>query len=77
MLFKYTLRLQRLYYFVTVILAPLVASALGAVGIGGFWGSVIAGAVVGAIGVHFELIDEDISLDGIVNYKITHELKAS
>ena len=31
----------------------------------------------GGIGVHFELIDEDISLDGIVNYKITHELKAS
>lgn len=31
----------------------------------------------GGIGVHFELIDEDISLDGIVNYKMTHELKAS
>lgn len=31
----------------------------------------------GGIGVHFEHIDEDISLDGIVNYKITHELKAS
>lgn len=31
----------------------------------------------GGVGVHFEQIDEDISLDGIVNYKITHELKAS
>ena len=31
----------------------------------------------GGVGVHFELIDEDISLDGIVHYKMTHELKAS
>lgn len=31
----------------------------------------------GGIGVHFEEIDEDISLGGIVNYKMTHELKAS
>jgi hypothetical protein len=31
----------------------------------------------GGIGVHFELIDEDISLEWIVNNKITHELKAS
>lgn len=31
----------------------------------------------GGIGVHFEEIDEDISLSGIVNYKVTHELKAS
>lgn len=31
----------------------------------------------GGIGVHFEQIDEDISLGGIVHYKITHELKAS
>lgn len=29
------------------------------------------------IGVHFEEIDEDISLSGIIAYKITHELKAS
>jgi len=27
--------------------------------------------------VHFEQIDEGISLDGIVSYKITHELRAS
>ena len=31
----------------------------------------------GGIGIHFEDIDEDISLNGIVNYKINHELKAS
>ena len=31
----------------------------------------------GGVGVHFEQIDEDISLGGIVNYKMTHELKAS
>ena len=29
------------------------------------------------IGVHFTEIDEDISLNGIVAYKINHELKAS
>ncbi|MEW6551901.1 MAG: DUF2442 domain-containing protein [Arcobacteraceae bacterium] len=29
------------------------------------------------IGVHFEDIDEDISLNGIISYKISHELKAS
>lgn len=31
----------------------------------------------GGIGVHFEEIDEDISLNGIINYKLKHELKAS
>jgi hypothetical protein len=31
----------------------------------------------GGIGVHFEEIDEDISLSGIIAYKMTHELKAS
>ncbi|MDY0122463.1 MAG: DUF2442 domain-containing protein [Sulfurimonas sp.] len=31
----------------------------------------------GGIGVHFEEIDEDISLSGIIAYKISHELKAS
>jgi hypothetical protein len=31
----------------------------------------------GGIGIHFEEIDEDISLNGIIAYKITHELKAS
>ncbi|MBN2965587.1 DUF2442 domain-containing protein [Sulfurospirillum sp. T05] len=31
----------------------------------------------GGIGVHFESIDEDISLSGIITYKINHELKAS
>lgn len=31
----------------------------------------------GGIGVHFEEIDEDISLSGIISYKINHELKAS
>ncbi|QHG91071.1 DUF2442 domain-containing protein [Sulfurimonas sp. CVO] len=29
------------------------------------------------IGIHFEEIDEDISLSGIIAYKINHELKAS
>lgn len=29
------------------------------------------------IGVHFEQIDEDISLGGIISYKINHELRAS
>jgi len=28
-------------------------------------------------GVHFEETDEDISLGGIIAYKISHELKAS
>ena len=31
----------------------------------------------GGIGVYFEEIDEDISLSGIIAYKINHELKAS
>lgn len=31
----------------------------------------------GGIGVHFEEIDEDISLSGIISYKMSHELKAS
>lgn len=31
----------------------------------------------GGIGIHFEEIDEDISLSGIIAYKINHELKAS
>lgn len=31
----------------------------------------------GGIGVHFEDIDEDISLSGIISYKTKHELKAS
>jgi len=31
----------------------------------------------GGIGVHFDDIDEDISLRGIINYKLNHELKAS
>jgi glycerol-3-phosphate responsive antiterminator len=31
----------------------------------------------GGIGVHFEQIDEDISLSGIIAYKMKHELKAS
>jgi len=31
----------------------------------------------GGVGVHFEEIDEDISLSGIITYKINHELKAS
>jgi len=29
------------------------------------------------VGVHFEDIDEDISLRGIISYKILHELQAS
>ncbi len=29
------------------------------------------------IGVHFEEIDEDISLSGIISYKISQELRAS
>jgi glycerol-3-phosphate responsive antiterminator len=29
------------------------------------------------IGVHFEQIDEDISLSGIISYKLNHELRAS
>jgi hypothetical protein len=28
-------------------------------------------------GVHFSMIDEDISLKGIIEYKISHDLKAS
>jgi hypothetical protein len=31
----------------------------------------------GGIGVHFEEIDEDISLSGIIAYKLNHDLKAS
>ena len=31
----------------------------------------------GGIGVHFEDIDEDISLKGIISYKLKHDLKAS
>lgn len=31
----------------------------------------------GGVGVHFEQIDEDISLRGIVQYKMSHELMAS
>ena len=31
----------------------------------------------GGIGIHFEQIDEDISLAGIIRYKMTHELMAS
>ncbi|MBI3874324.1 MAG: DUF2442 domain-containing protein [Arcobacter sp.] len=31
----------------------------------------------GGIGVHFENIDEDISLKGIIAYKLENELKAS
>ncbi len=33
--------------------------------------------IADGIGVHFEKIDEDISLDGIIRYKTTHELMAS
>ncbi len=29
------------------------------------------------VGVHFEQIDEDISLNGIISYKLNHELRAS
>ena len=31
----------------------------------------------GGIGVHFEQIDEDISLSGIISYELNHELQAS
>ena len=31
----------------------------------------------GGVGVHFEEIDEDISLSGIIAYKTSHELRAS
>ncbi len=31
----------------------------------------------GGIGIHFEAIDEDISLKGIIDYKLQNELKAS
>jgi len=31
----------------------------------------------GGIGIHFEQIDEDISLSGIISYKLNHELQAS
>ncbi len=31
----------------------------------------------GGIGVHFDEIDEDISLKGIIEYKLTHDLMAS
>ena len=31
----------------------------------------------GGVGVHFEAIDEDISLRGIIEYKLQNELKAS
>ena len=31
----------------------------------------------GGIGVHFDEIDEDISLKGIIEYKLSHELMAS
>jgi len=33
--------------------------------------------IADGIGVHFESIDEDISLEGIIRYKMTHELMAS
>ncbi len=33
--------------------------------------------IADGIGVHFEEIDEDISLNGIIAYKTTHELLAS
>ena len=33
--------------------------------------------IADGIGVHFEEIDEDISLAGIIRYKTTHELMAS
>ena len=33
--------------------------------------------IAGGIGVHFEDIDEDISLNGIIRYKMQHELIAS
>lgn len=31
----------------------------------------------GGIGVHFESIDEDISIKGIITYKLNHDLQAS
>jgi hypothetical protein len=31
----------------------------------------------GGIGIHFEVIDEDISLRGIIDYKLQNELRAS
>ena len=31
----------------------------------------------GGIGIHFDAIDEDISLNGIIRYKLQHELLAS
>jgi len=31
----------------------------------------------GGIGIHFEAIDEDISLRGIIDYKLQNELRAS
>ena len=33
--------------------------------------------IADGIGIHFEEIDEDISLNGIIAYKTTHELLAS
>jgi len=33
--------------------------------------------IADGIGVHFEEIDEDISLRGVIRYKMTHELIAS
>ena len=33
--------------------------------------------IADGIGVHFETLDEDISLVGIIHYKMTHELMAS
>ena len=33
--------------------------------------------IADGIGIHFEEIDEDISLNGIIAYKTTHELIAS
>ncbi len=33
--------------------------------------------IAGGIGIHFPKIDEDISLKGIIQYKLSHELLAS
>ena len=33
--------------------------------------------IADGIGVHFEALDEDISLAGIIHYKMTHDLMAS
>ena len=33
--------------------------------------------IADGIGVHFEALDEDISLSGIIHYKMTHDLMAS